>query len=469
MYKLVICDDEGKTTIVPLIRDEITVGRLEGNTIRLTDRNISRHHARLIRKDDLFIIEDLNSLCGTKINGKPVAKKAQKITPKDQITIGDYSLSIRTDVSAEVPLGKQMDPGDSAGIGKVASRARLVMLTDPSPGLDVELTADLYVLGRSDDANFRINHPSISRAHTRLDHSDGEWTISDLDSINGILINGLKKDDYVLKSGDIVQLGVVQLRYVAPGEPYEFNPSDSVAPVETKRPGSALKAFYIIGAVAIIAAGAIVASVVYKQRSGDSADPDPTVLGEEFQTVTFEELMEQGKDKIQTEEWAEAAHLFALCLQKRSKSQSARDLKELAIRESDAQQAFNKALVALENKSWRRAFELLSSIPRSSHYYDVEQIKNVSDMLCVQLIKRARKAVVKGNLPRAMEILGEIDGLPETPQSCKDKQRLIIEEIEPRLSGGDQSRKSGSSRSRTTDPDRSRRPRKKSSINNPYD
>ena len=49
MFKLVIQDDEGKTTVVPLIRDEITIGRKEGNTIRLTERNVSRRHARIGR------------------------------------------------------------------------------------------------------------------------------------------------------------------------------------------------------------------------------------------------------------------------------------------------------------------------------------------------------------------------------------------------------------------------------------
>ena len=44
MFKLSIEDDEGKTTVVPLARDEMTVGRLEGNTIRLTERNVSRKH-----------------------------------------------------------------------------------------------------------------------------------------------------------------------------------------------------------------------------------------------------------------------------------------------------------------------------------------------------------------------------------------------------------------------------------------
>jgi len=34
--KLIIEDDEGRKTVVPLVRDEITIGRQEGNTIRLT-------------------------------------------------------------------------------------------------------------------------------------------------------------------------------------------------------------------------------------------------------------------------------------------------------------------------------------------------------------------------------------------------------------------------------------------------
>src|SRR5437870_2508443 len=47
MWKLVIEDDEGKRTVVPLTRDDYTIGRKEGNTIRLTERNVSRVHDKL--------------------------------------------------------------------------------------------------------------------------------------------------------------------------------------------------------------------------------------------------------------------------------------------------------------------------------------------------------------------------------------------------------------------------------------
>ncbi|MBU2567129.1 FHA domain-containing protein, partial [Patescibacteria group bacterium] len=69
MVKLIIEDDEGKTTVVPLIRDEITIGRKEGNTIRLTERNVSRRHAKLVKQSSAIFIEDLNSYNGIKVNG----------------------------------------------------------------------------------------------------------------------------------------------------------------------------------------------------------------------------------------------------------------------------------------------------------------------------------------------------------------------------------------------------------------
>ncbi|MBW2548259.1 MAG: FHA domain-containing protein, partial [Deltaproteobacteria bacterium] len=70
MYKLVISDDEGHATVVPLLRDEITIGRQEGNTIRLTERNVSRNHARLLRRNGSYVVEDLGSYNGVTVNGE---------------------------------------------------------------------------------------------------------------------------------------------------------------------------------------------------------------------------------------------------------------------------------------------------------------------------------------------------------------------------------------------------------------
>ena len=96
MFKLTIEDDEGKTTVVPLARDEITIGRLEGNTIRLTERNVSRRHARLVRQNGALYIEDLASFTGVRVNGAKIAT-ATALHEGDEVQIGDYRIALRGD------------------------------------------------------------------------------------------------------------------------------------------------------------------------------------------------------------------------------------------------------------------------------------------------------------------------------------------------------------------------------------
>ena len=70
--RLIIEDLEGSTTVVPLASEEVTIGRKEHNTIQLTEQNVSRTHAKLRYRDDGWLIEDLRSYNGVKVNGIPI-------------------------------------------------------------------------------------------------------------------------------------------------------------------------------------------------------------------------------------------------------------------------------------------------------------------------------------------------------------------------------------------------------------
>ena len=107
MFKLHIRDDEGRSTSVPLLREEITIGRREGNTIRLTERNVSRRHARLVKKKAKVYLEDL-SRYGTRINGQRV-KDTTALEAGDVIQIGDYELSLDLDEEAAAAGETLMD------------------------------------------------------------------------------------------------------------------------------------------------------------------------------------------------------------------------------------------------------------------------------------------------------------------------------------------------------------------------
>src|SRR5512143_1478211 len=111
MHKLLIEDDEGKTVAVPLIREEITIGRVDGNTIRLTEQNVSRRHARLSLRNGVLSIEDLGSYNGTSLNGSALQGVAT-VKDGDVILIGDYRLGIHEEkaAQAEPPAAPPAEP-----------------------------------------------------------------------------------------------------------------------------------------------------------------------------------------------------------------------------------------------------------------------------------------------------------------------------------------------------------------------
>src|SRR5512142_2710775 len=110
MWKLSIEDDQGATTVVQLARGEYTIGRGEENTIRLTERNISRRHARLVKQDGNWILFDLGSYNGCFVNGVRTGE-SQLVGPKDLIQLGDYRLEFITDESLAVTRGGMQPEG----------------------------------------------------------------------------------------------------------------------------------------------------------------------------------------------------------------------------------------------------------------------------------------------------------------------------------------------------------------------
>ncbi|MGL5417551.1 MAG: FHA domain-containing protein [Clostridium sp.] len=73
-------------TIIP-VKLVTSIGRGEDCTIVLTDNYASTKHARIIVKDNILILEDLNSTNGTYLNGEKI-KGRVKLFTKDEIRVG---------------------------------------------------------------------------------------------------------------------------------------------------------------------------------------------------------------------------------------------------------------------------------------------------------------------------------------------------------------------------------------------
>jgi pSer/pThr/pTyr-binding forkhead associated (FHA) protein len=69
-------------------------------------------------------------------------------------------------------------------------------------------------IGREADNDLVVDEDTVSGYHARLLNRDGAWWIEDLKSTNGTLVNDARiAGTKVLRSGDVIQMGRVQLRF----------------------------------------------------------------------------------------------------------------------------------------------------------------------------------------------------------------------------------------------------------------
>ena len=74
-----------------------------------------------------------------------------------------------------------------------------------------ELTQPVVVVGRHSRADLRLAFDDVSRNHCRFEFIDGRWHIIDLDSLNGLHVNGERTGETALQEGDFVRVGSVTL------------------------------------------------------------------------------------------------------------------------------------------------------------------------------------------------------------------------------------------------------------------
>lgn len=222
MWKLVIEDDQGSSTTVQLAGREYGIGRAEDNTIRLTDRNISRHHARLVRKGNEWSLEDRASYNGCFVNGARTSTH-HKLSHGDLIQLGDYKLEL---INEDPSLRSR--PKDTGRLALLGQPDRLVMLVGPDPGAEYPLTdKTTFQVGRGDECDIRINHASVSRIHMELRRLEtGGFEAIDCRSANGLRVNGVELERGLLDGRDTLELGDVTLKYIKAGAVYVPNAAE---------------------------------------------------------------------------------------------------------------------------------------------------------------------------------------------------------------------------------------------------
>jgi pSer/pThr/pTyr-binding forkhead associated (FHA) protein len=83
--------------------------------------------------------------------------------------------------------------------------------------------------------------PLLSRRHAAFIAGGKEATVRDLDSRNGILVNGVKMREAKLQNGDVVQIGHLQVRYTDEVGPFRDVPAGDAAATKLLDPATRLE------------------------------------------------------------------------------------------------------------------------------------------------------------------------------------------------------------------------------------
>ena len=106
----------------------------------------------------------------------------------------------------------------SAGLALAESRpapknARLTILNSWFAGLEIALKKRKTTLGRNIHCDVCLDDSLVSDEHASIVRGDDGYVIEDLDSRNGVVVNGRDARQRKLRSGDTIEIGSFRIKF----------------------------------------------------------------------------------------------------------------------------------------------------------------------------------------------------------------------------------------------------------------
>ncbi len=110
--------------------------------------------------------------------------------------------------------------GRPAGAAPEAPAATVVVISGPDKGKEFPIATGTSYIGRGRDCEVRLSDPMLSRRHAKI-HVAETVELSDLGSVNGILVGDAPVDKVVLHPGDTAYLGetLISVRFTPTAAP----------------------------------------------------------------------------------------------------------------------------------------------------------------------------------------------------------------------------------------------------------
>jgi pSer/pThr/pTyr-binding forkhead associated (FHA) protein len=143
-----------------------------------------------------------------------------KLETDEDLDVGEFGIATRLVRGPRPPGGAPVT--SAAGATMVYKSPPPAPLEEEEPESDAAITIDgeehplpnhPVVLGRSKDCDIRLADPNVSRRHAEIRPNGLGWTIVDLDSTNGIEVDGKRVKELALTDGARFTIGTTQVAF----------------------------------------------------------------------------------------------------------------------------------------------------------------------------------------------------------------------------------------------------------------
>lgn len=211
-------EDPNTSEIHELILTEgvsLDIGRSQENDIYIPERHVSRRHAIIRSEYGVFVIEDLGSANGVFVNDIKI-ESPYPLLAGDVIRLFHPIINFRAIADqGEVEMANRT--GTLMRARTTRGKALLVITAGPQEGMEIPLLQEKITFGRATTNaawDIKLQDHAVSRPHAAIQLTDDQWSLIDLNSSNGTLLNGIPiKEIMPLRDGSVIVMGETTLLF----------------------------------------------------------------------------------------------------------------------------------------------------------------------------------------------------------------------------------------------------------------
>ena len=204
---------------IDLTADSFSIGRKPENDLPIDDHTVSSRHAKIVRVQSVYFLEDLKSTNGTAVNGKPV-ERAQ-LHDADVITIGQHRIifqdnapSAATSVPASLDLDQTLAISGKHLAAAPSITAKVVITSGKTDRLEYHLTKTANLIGSQEGAAIRLTGWFAPKAVALISSRGSGFTISPSEGSKRLLVNGREVSaPQTLKDGDGIEVAGASMTF----------------------------------------------------------------------------------------------------------------------------------------------------------------------------------------------------------------------------------------------------------------